>query len=293
MADTAVIDAPDNAAPAPATEEVETPLAESVGGLAATEAEGTEPTDSGEPTEDAPDEPRYTQADIDAQIKATEARLTESFRQKAEAQQREANEKAADEAYQRNVQLASQQGQQAIAREYFAIAKDAMDRGLDAPDPNRIAQLATAAQTAAETRAFMQILQHDDQLFGEMFPGYQVPQHIAEAYARANRARDPRGIAAAKAAIIRDAAGKAEYERGRAEALAEVQGKQAAKQGTQALKAEAEARANQGKPTPGLSTVNSKTFQPKTQQEVDQALMDGRITSAQVREFMKKKLPYA
>lgn len=255
MEATATLETPDNAAPAPATEEFAP--AESAEELAATDSVGeAEQTDPETPTDDAPDPLEALEADaleqhpkIKALLDGVEARTRESERQRAIDAERKRVADTQAEAYQRSLRDADTEGLNRLNAEIMKVAQAALDAGAEKLDPQAVGQAVIAHHRAATAQAFYNVAQADGQLIQHYFPDYQVPAELNEAYGQAQARRDPRVLAQVRAAMLIDAAGKAAYARARAEVEAEAAKKAEAAAETERLQKESKARKAQPSPT--------------------------------------------
>lgn len=266
--DTAVLAELDNGTP-----EAEQPIAADQSALAAVaDPEAPDATDH-ETVEAIPTDPDELTAYIDREAgrRAEELAkpLAEEQTKSAIARAQESARQRADhEAYQRNIAATSEQGRASLANQFVALSKDAIDRGLDAPDPARYKSVIENHQLVAETIAIENITRFQAEFLSQVFPDFAVPQDLNAEYATAQRNRDPRAISVAINKIIMTAGGMTAYQQGLAEGLKQAGAADKSKAVAAGLKAEGTARSANAaaRPTSGLVTATgrSKGYDPAT-----------------------------
>ena len=249
-------------------------LPESDAELEVTETEGA----SEEATENEEAQP-LTKADLEAAVKAAEAKANESWRQKAENQRKEVEEKAHREAYTQRV-TAAQRARQGQASQIVFSLVDWVKQETEKGNTVTPAQLAQPLQNLAiqlDNMAFIE--QHEgysqfvDQLLEEQFPDFRSPRAI-ENRIRVSRERfDPQDMTRALVEKVTAAVRETETPKIRKELEASFKEAQQKAGKTAALKDSAEQRANNPRPTSANGgAVNRQTF--KSIAELDRAIAD-------------------
>lgn len=257
-------------------------------------------TDSDEASQEDEEAPTLTREEHLKALKDVEARLQESFRQKTENAQKQAEDAARAEAFKANVSRSAQARTAATYQQIAGSIQNVIARRENGEDidlsPQWLAQIASQQADAAFWEEDAAYASAFDAYVAKENPGWRKPPEAAAAVERALHLppSDPNRIPSlfeARMAVIEAAVREKVTVKLREEIEAKVRAELGAAGKTAAMKQNDEARAGQPRPT-GVGNAGG-TRQPtyKTVQALDGALQRGEINIQQWKR-LSPGLPY-